>query len=685
MEREFNFPVEPYPVQIEFMRNLSDCLSNCKVGIFESPTGTGKSLSMICSSFKWLRENANQSDPNFTGSQSWVNEVPESAVLSEITNTLDPLKKVEDIKPPSDLKIIYISRTHTQLDQFVNEIKRTTWNNDIKVIRLGSRAQLCVNPEIAELKSRGLIDMKCKELIDQDNTSICPYYRAQGILKKHALEKVCDIEDLVTYGRAHKSCAYFGTHSAIPQAEVILAPYTLVLHKKNREAVGIDLQNSVLLIDEAHNIIEAMIDCHSASLTKVQAENSLAAVKNYYERFAIKLGAKSAMYFEQILHFLQAILSFIIAHSANSKQSSSISIGDFLLETQLERMDFFKVSAYIDEIELTRKVTSLAERSGNRNGVSSVPYFIEFLRMLCDDISDGKILINANEQEAGIRYLLLNPNKKFQELAEEARCVVLAGGTMEPKQEYLDLFTKTPKSQIKLFSCKHVMSPNNLLVGVVAKGESGADFRFTYDNRDNIRIMNDLGNLLLQVATSVPNGIVVFLPSFFFLSKLKIFLEKNKFADLIKKSKKMFFDNKDENILDGYCASSLKPGAMLFAVVRGKLSEGINFSDHLGRCIIMVGMPYLNRNDLEIRERMAYLDSSRSVFSGKMYYEASCHKAINQSIGRAIRHKNDYAVILLVDERHQSCINRRPEWMLGNIIQKGEPVPGAIKKFFSHK
>ena len=147
----------------------------------------------------------------------------------------------------------------------------------------------------------------------------------------------------------------------------------------------------------------------------------------------------------------------------------------------------------------------------------------------------------------------------------------------------------------------------------------------------------------------------------------------------------MFFDNKDENILDGYCASSLKPGAMLFAVVRGKLSEGINFSDHLGRCIIMVGMPYLNRNDLEIRERMAYLDSSRSVFSGKMYYEASCHKAINQSIGRAIRHKNDYAVILLVDERHQSCINRRPEWMLGNIIQKGEPVPGAIKKFFSHK
>ena len=71
MEREFNFPVEPYQVQREFMSELYDCLSNCKVGIFESPTGTGKSLSLICSSFKWLRDNINTvPDQKFNDSQS---------------------------------------------------------------------------------------------------------------------------------------------------------------------------------------------------------------------------------------------------------------------------------------------------------------------------------------------------------------------------------------------------------------------------------------------------------------------------------------------------------------------------------------------------------------------------------------------------------------------------------------
>ena len=670
------------------MRNLTDCLTNCKVGIFESPTGTGKSLSLICSSFKWLRENQSlaPSDENFSGSQSWVNEVPSdpSKVLSDLTNAPDPSKKPEDSKPPPTLRIIYLSRTHTQLDQFANEIKRTVWSGDIKVIRLASRSQLCVNPSLASFKTRGIIDIKCKELTDPNTGPSCPYFRGNSVLKAHALQKVCDIEDLLAFGRENKACPYFASRQAIQSAEVIIAPYTLVLNKRSRELVGLELENSIVIIDEAHNIIEAMIDCHSASLTKAQAESSMAAVNSYYERFAAKIGAQSIMYFEQVLGFLSGIVGFMNAHCVNKKTPGSIGIGEFLLETKLERMDFYKILKYIEEIELSRKVIMLAEKSGNRLAVSSVPMFVEFLRALCDDISAGKILINAGEQE-GLRYLMLNPKSKFQELVEEAKCLILAGGTMEPKEEYLDLFTGTPKSMIKLFSCKHVIPPNNLLLGVVAKGESGADFRFTYDNRDNPRIMNDLATLLVQVSSTVPSGIVIFLPSFFFLSKLKTFLEKNKFVDIIKKSKKLFFDNKDENILEGYSACADKPGALLFAVVRGKLSEGINFSDHLGRCVIMVGMPFLNRSDLEIQERMKFLDANSSIYNGRMFYESSCHKAINQSIGRAIRHRNDYAVVLLVDERHQSCINRRPEWMLNNIMPRGASIPNAIQEFFSKK
>lgn len=53
---DFPFPFKPYDVQKKFMENLYLCLEKGQVGIFESPTGTGKSLSLICGALKWLKE-----------------------------------------------------------------------------------------------------------------------------------------------------------------------------------------------------------------------------------------------------------------------------------------------------------------------------------------------------------------------------------------------------------------------------------------------------------------------------------------------------------------------------------------------------------------------------------------------------------------------------------------------------
>jgi len=55
-ERDFHHPYTPYEIQKDFMNAVYACLESGKVGIFESPTGTGKSLSLICGSLTWLRD-----------------------------------------------------------------------------------------------------------------------------------------------------------------------------------------------------------------------------------------------------------------------------------------------------------------------------------------------------------------------------------------------------------------------------------------------------------------------------------------------------------------------------------------------------------------------------------------------------------------------------------------------------
>ena len=91
---------------------------------------------------------------------------------------------------------------------------------------------------------------------------------------------------------------------------------------------------------------------------------------------------------------------------------------------------------------------------------------------------------------------------------------------------------------------------------------------------------------------------------------------------------------------------------MLFCVIGGRLSEGINFSDELARTVIVCGLPYANSQAVEIQEKMKYFDrltNTDPTFRGNDYYENLCMKTLNQAIGRAIRHINDYATIILVD------------------------------------
>jgi len=133
-----------------------------------------------------------------------------------------------------------------------------------------------------------------------------------------------------------------------------------------------------------------------------------------------------------------------------------------------------------------------------------------------------------------------------------------------------------------------------------------------------------------------------------------------------------------------------KRGALLFAVVGAKLSEGLNFSDDLARAVVIVGLPFANLASPELRERMAYVSRQQqqrgvkpvgAKDAGTELYENMCMNAVNQSIGRAIRHRGDWASLILLDSRYASSRirDKLPKW-IGKNVAVAETFGEAVKE-----
>ena len=110
-------------------------------------------------------------------------------------------------------------------------------------------------------------------------------------------------------------------------------------------------------------------------------------------------------------------------------------------------------------------------------------------------------------------------------------------------------------------------------------------------------------------------------------------------------------------------------GSLLLGVCRGKVSEGVDFADAQARAVMCVGIPFPNWKDLQVQQKREYNDRRRrsghsNLLSGSQWYEVEAFRALNQALGRCIRHRNDWGSIILVDDRisRNSYIGSLSKW-----------------------
>lgn len=83
-----------------------------------------------------------------------------------------------------------------------------------------------------------------------------------------------------------------------------------------------------------------------------------------------------------------------------------------------------------------------------------------------------------------------------------------------------------------------------------------------------------------------------------------------------------------------------------------------------------MGLPYPNAKDPVLIEKLAYAAHKRKTSNTSEFYDTLCMKAVNQSIGRSIRHAADYATIVLVDKRYKrpAIVSKLPGWISKQLV-----------------
>lgn len=83
------------------------------------------------------------------------------------------LAKEDDAQLRALPKVIFCSRTHSQLAQFVREVRKTAFKN-ARVVSLGSRKNLCINPDVKKLSSESRINDACLDLKEKNKKNKTP-------------------------------------------------------------------------------------------------------------------------------------------------------------------------------------------------------------------------------------------------------------------------------------------------------------------------------------------------------------------------------------------------------------------------------------------------------------------------------------------------------------------------------
>ncbi|MGH0171044.1 UNVERIFIED_CONTAM: hypothetical protein FKN15_005363 [Acipenser sinensis] len=369
----------------------------------------------------------------------------------------------------------------------------------------------------------------------------------------------------------------------------------------SRRAHNIELKGAVVIFDEAHNVEKTCEESASFDLTPYDIATAIEAVNRVLSEQARKVGQS-----DEEFHMEAAVSGDgVFINTLGLEKLSDI----IHIVFSSDPPDGSIALALEQNIGKHYKVHIQLDNSNQKKKQNTDIWSASATK------KQGKIL----------SYWCFSPGFSMNELVRQGvRSIILTSGTLSP----LSSFTSEMQIEFPVtLENPHVIDKHQIFVGIVPKGPDGIQLSSAFDKRFTPDYMASLGKTVTNVGRVVPHGLLVFFSSYPVMDK---------------------------------------------TIEYWKASEGLDFSDTNGRAVIITGLPFPPRMDPKVILKMQFLDEMRrkatggvKFLSGQEWYRQQASRAVNQAIGRVIRHRQDFGAIFLCDHRFMNTDARAqlPSWV----------------------
>tara|TARA_B110000438_G_scaffold299405_1_gene349502 strand:- start:1258 stop:3303 length:2046 start_codon:yes stop_codon:yes gene_type:complete len=534
-----------------------------------------------------------------------------------------------------------------------------------------------------------------------------PFLEDSPGLRLKVLDYPLHVDELVEHAKNWRvtagpqpTCPWKIARETASQADILVCDYNHLFNEDTREssleAMGLDMKDMIVVIDEAHNLPSRIRRGLSRTLNDTLLRDTVFELEEYCEGLA-ESGLNSTLEessFTRARACATALKRFKgrLSTWIRSQRDALRNPGDVGAEIEVRVEADYILSMLRQELS--------GDISGESLDMVGLIAQLHLAQVDSDDADEDEmatdrlasvlsileryaqspamcVVLNSRGDENRITTHLLDPGIVSAEVFQTVQGGVLMSGTLTPPEMYAESLGIPPIRPLAAVSYPSPFLADRRPVIIASDVTS----KFTERGPENTRKIRRHIHALLQ---NTPGHVAVFCQSYRMLEE--VIEEADWPGRMLLLESRNWTKKRVDSALQQLRDARLRGQPVLLAgVFGGRLSEGVDYSQNILDAVVCVGIPVAPQSVPQnaLRE---YIEKKHG--QGKGWKYGALQPAVNsvlQGMGRAIRKVEDRAFILLLDNRllggqYRACL---PPTLTTIKVDEAKRTGRWAKKFFA--